>query len=199
MLLTYYQYEMNKKSIITIILLVLLAGCSKEHNLLKQAEKYLITQMNDPKSYTRERYQIKDTVTMLEYEKIVNENLISDIKKEEPNLYSNLSISEFNLNHVRSTGNVDSYWETKSYNDIKRKINIIGVLVDSLHKRNNYLSRIKDTTGVKYIDVLIRYRGKNVYGGTVRVLCTIRCTPEERNQKITWTFKTIDVEPIANN
>ena len=196
--------KMKRKNIVPIVLLVLLVGCSKERTLIKHAERYLITIMNDPKSYLREWYQIKDTVTLLEFEKILNERLISDLKKEEPKLRYNAFVFEYNINRYKSYGNSDYfkdalYEETRRYNEVWWKINIIGVEVDSLNKRNNYLSKIKDTTGIKYIDVLIRYQEKNVYGGTVRVLSTIRCIPEEKDQKLSWTFKSVGNEEINSN
>jgi hypothetical protein len=192
---------MEKKSLISLILIALLLGCSKESSLIWDAEKYLISLMNDPNSYKREWYQIQDTITKLKFEMMLNEEYIKELGSEIPAISRNLSINEFNINQYKSFGSSGKnglYWENKRYKENLAKINTIESSIATLSKRNDFLSKQKDNTEIKYINILIRYQAKNVYGGTVRELCTISCTPTLINQKTTWTFESINTEAISN-
>jgi len=194
---------MKKLSILFIG--VLLVGCSREKTLIKEAEKYLQTQMNDPKSYKREWYKIKDTVTILEYEVQLNKDLITGLMKEKPQLIKDAEVYAWNIDYYRRQPNSNDFLreglvrENKKYNDVMAKLDRIDRAAGDLFNKNKSLLKQEDTTAIKYLDILIRYSAKNLYGGVVRELVTIRCSPDLVNQKRIWQFKVLNSETITGN
>ena len=214
------------KKLNIIILGFLLIGCSKEKTLIKEAEKYLIKHLNVPEFYERELGKIIDTLTVHQLEiKKCNDSLIK-IKKNNPNLesmidYTKMLIKELPNSSKHFDRQIGYYYATKlngkAYyfnedgmkNLLREEKNLLDSLVnvtdkykitlELLDKKNDSLIKATDQKEVVSIDLYLRYKTKNIYGGAIREISTIRCTPEKKNQKIIWSFKSINTETITNN
>ena len=157
-----------KLKIFSFIVGILLVGCSPspKEKLITEAETYLKTTLDDPKSYDRESFVITDTVTELKFLKradsmdIANvdfflgqsnrslENIVS-LREQ----YKNLGTSELEPEFKQASKEVDSLSKAKEV-FIQRGDSIKKITVDN--------------SPIKYIYFLASYRAKNSFGALVK-------------------------------
>jgi hypothetical protein len=151
---------MKFKIVFPLALLVI--GCSTpDQKLIKEVESFLISSLNDPKSYDRISFNIKDTTTNLEFK----------IKSVE----SDKEHAEFLLNLELPTlqQEIELYKLTKDEYDLKN-VKKDQAEVDSLRKvisvNNLKLEELKKTIedgSIKFIYFHAQFRAKNGFGALI--------------------------------
>jgi hypothetical protein len=149
------------------IVSVFFVGCSSpKEQLIKEAETYLKSTLNDPKSYERVTFLITDTVTELKFRKRVDSMDIANV-----DFY--MGLSKRDLENLLSL--------QKQYKDVGEKIlepefKRTNNEIDSLNKAKEvYIQRddsikkiIVDNSQIKYIYFFAIYRAKNSFGALVK-------------------------------
>jgi len=159
-----------KLKIFLFIISVLLIGCSNpQKKLINEAQIFLKSTLNDPKSYQPESFKIYDTMTVLAYVRNVtkidlesadfwinirNKRITSD--KEEIETYNILKI------------------DPKTFKDNlkkdKRELDSLNVIKDRLIHRTDSLKKITvDNSTIKYIYLLASYRAKNSFNAVIKI------------------------------
>src|ERR1035437_211334 len=150
-----------KSKVFSFIVSILLAGCSSspKEKLINEAEAYLKTSLNDPKSYERESFVITDTVTELKFMKRVDSMDIANVD-------FHLSLSKSNLENLLS---LQEQYKNVGKNILDPEFKKNNYEIDSLNRakkvfiqRDDSIKKIAiDNSPIKYIYFLANYRAKN--------------------------------------
>ena len=186
---------MKTNLLILILIAFFISSCSKDAKLLKDAEKFLLTQLNDPDSYKKDSLYITLRVTQLQDKK----NIIHQGLYINPRVIKNLKESNFNdsITFTQETANAMKYLNkprfekvTAMYNDMLSELNdkrdFRSIKIDSLTKVVRQLQQDSlivfsqtDDQQIQRIVFKAIYRAKNKFGGYVKETSWIIWYPEK--------------------
>jgi hypothetical protein len=185
---------MKKLLLIAKILMfaTLIVSCtSKESKFLKSAEKYCMSQLNNPKSFSLESIVIADTLTECDVKVSAIKSLISDftmkvfmdsihLKDSERSIersksFYGESIETYGASVVKSTfGTYEEYIKEDTKNDIAKikeytaNIKNYKSIIDGFNTDLNNQLKIKDDNMIVKIYVSILFRASNEFGAIVK-------------------------------
>ena len=150
------------KVIIFLSLVLFLISCSTpEQQLIKEVESHLISSLNDPKSYERILFNIKDSITNLEFEK---NSVETNLKFSQEQLDLNLPTLELEKELLKvSKDEYDRIAEKKDQAEVDSLKNIISLN----NKKLEEVKAKKDDGSIRYIYFHAQFRAKNEFGALV--------------------------------
>jgi DNA repair ATPase RecN len=182
----------NVLFLMSIMLVLTLSSCStKESKFLKSAEKYCISQLDNPKSYSLDSISIVDTLTEYQVKLSAIKHSIdtTHMKISIDSLYINISkqriesckssIKEYSEKYAAIKKSVDfkdliEYEESliKKYaTEIKKRAEEMdaykSIINDFKTDLNNQL-KIKDNNVIVEIEIYIAFRASNKFGAIVK-------------------------------
>jgi len=186
---------MKTNLLLLLLIALVLCACSKDAKLLKDAEKFLLTQLNDPDSYKNDSLIITLRVTQLQDKKdkihqglYVNSRVIVSLK--ETNLNDSVTFKERTVDIVEYV-NKRGYEEfTTMYNDLfseyKTETKFRSLKIDSLTKEIKQLQQdsikvFSQTDDLQIQRIIIKdiFRAKNSFSAYIKQTAWIIWYPEK--------------------
>lgn len=153
-----------KRLIFLLMTLLFIYSCGPNDNLIRIAEKWLLTQLNDPDSYKRESFVITEIVT--------NDDV--PIKQNEQILKSVEGIIETQNQHLELLLSLGEKDDVTIFN-LKKSIDTLNIEKQSYLNKIDSLRKNKDKNSEIFtILFLATYRAKNSFGGYVKEQTKIR-------------------------
>jgi|WetSurMetagenome_2_1015567.scaffolds.fasta_scaffold259354_1 hypothetical protein len=156
-----------KKSIFLLLVLPFLFSCSQDKILIKNAEKWLLTQLNDPDSFKRESFVITEYVT--------NEDVLIKVHERGLESLDNLIyVINKSLKNEESFEKKDDETKLRIFNSRKK---LDSLLIErKTHEREIDSMKINKDKNNDIFTVLflVTYRAKNSYGAYVKEQAKIR-------------------------
>jgi hypothetical protein len=158
-----------KSKILFIVISVLFVGCSTpKKKLINDAQSFLKSTLNDPKSYQPESIVIYDTMTVLEFTK--NKTNI-DLES------SDFNIKIKNMDIKSDKDEIELYLllksDTKPYRENLKKhiweLDSLRNRKDKLIQRTDSINAVtSDKSPIKFIYLLATYRAKNSFNAVIK-------------------------------
>lgn len=184
-----------KKNILLLVLIPFLIACNKDKKLLKDTEKFLKIQLDDPDSYKKDSLLITLKVSYLQDKKNQNhlelyvnkgviENLKESINRDSITLVENFSsymtyINKPDNNEIKKMYN-DELWEVNTKKEFyNKKIDSLSKLISQLVVDSTKIYPQKDDQRIQRIVIKDIFRAKNKFGGYVKQTAWIIWYPEK--------------------
>lgn len=158
-----------KSKILFIVISVLFVACSSpQKKLINDAQSFLKSTLNDPKSYQPESFVIYDTLTILEYTQNVTK---IDLESND------FSIKMENMDIKSDKDEIELYLllksDTKPYRENLKKhiweLDSLRNRKDKLIQRTDSIIKItSDKSSIKFIYLLATYRAKNSFNAVIK-------------------------------
>lgn len=157
-----------KSKILFLIVCMLFAGCSTspKKEMIQDAEIFLKSTLNDPRSYQPESFIIKDTLTVYEYEKNATK-----IDLESAEFFIDINNNSIKsqteiLRYFPSSGMRDYY--LKELQEDRHKLDSLQIVKDRLTQKNDSLNNAMDDGSIKFIYLLANYRATNSFNALIK-------------------------------
>lgn len=186
---------MKTNLLILILIAFFISSCSKDAKLLKDAEKFLLTQLNDPDSYKKDSLYITLRVTQLQDKKdiihqglYVNPRVVKSLK--ETNFNDSVKFKQETADGMKYVNKPGFEKVTAMYKDMLSELNaerdFRSWKIDSLTKVVRQLQQDSinvfsqtDDQQIQRIVFKAIYRAKNKFGGYVKETAWIIWYPEK--------------------
>ena len=149
------------------MIIILLSCTTKETKLLNAAEKFCVSQLDNPKSYSLDSIMIVDTMTeQMEYIRFV-ENYLSDLKHK---IEIDSSMIEMEQNGLKGYYDCEPCVKSsiKKVKEYKNKIIENKILLNVERSSLSEAKAQKDTTEIIEIYIYIYFRASNKFGAIVK-------------------------------
>jgi hypothetical protein len=178
-----------------VFIALLLCSCSKDNKLIRDAERFLKSQLNDPASYKKDSLFITAKVTELQNKKeiihysiLMNSSQITTIKgfMNDESRYFKMNTNEFekDINKDGYEGIKELYNNILTdYNTTTKKhiseVDSLSTVLNQLRKDSIMIYSQTDNRQIQKIEFKAVYRTKNQFGALVKQISFIVYYPNK--------------------